>query len=413
MIKGANLKYAKSLNLRLVLETIRLEGPVSRTEIAKRTQLTAQTVTNIAKKMMSAGLIYEYDRVQEGRGAPSVLLKLNGDAAYSIGIDLDKDHLSCVLVDLNGRMRQQIGIDLNFPTPDEAVELISRNVKKLIELEGINLNLIWGVGVGVPGPLVISEGSIVTNIVNPQFFEGWDHVPVVDILEEKLGLPVILENNASSAAIGERWYGEGKHINNFFYISFGAGLGGGVFINGQLHSGATGNAGELGYLSLSNDKYASDEFDPPHLGMFFNLPLLYKKLNDEGFGVENPEDLINLLDNKNSLLINWLESGAKELAPMILAIEYLIDPEVIFIGGRLPEKVLKFLKEEIQEQLPSLRIQKKTSSPEIRLSTSGIEATALGAATLPLYTSFAPIPKFLENNGTDRVDNFNSNESVK
>ena len=412
MLKGTNLKYAKSFNLRLVLETIRLEGPVSRAEIAKRTQLTAQTVTNITRKMMDVGLIYEHDRVQEGRGAPSILLKLNGDAAYSIGIDLDKDHLSCVLVDLNGEMRQHIGINLNFPTPEEAVELISENVQKLIKLEGIDLDLIWGVGVGLPGPLVISEGSIVTNVVNPQFFEGWDHVPVVEILEEKLGLPVILENNASSAAIGERWYGEGKHIDNFFYIAFGAGLGGGVFINGQLHSGASGNAGELGYFPLSNDKYASEEFEQPHLGMFFNLPLLYKELNEKGVQVENPNDLNQLLEKKNPLLLNWLENGAKELAPMILAIEYLIDPNVIFVGGRLPEKVLKFLIEKLQEQLPSLRIQKKTSSPEIRQSTAGVEATALGAATLPLYTSFAPIPKFLENNGMDRVDNFKSNKSL-
>lgn len=412
MLKGSNSKYSKSFNLRLVLETIRLEGPVSRADIAKRTQLTAQTVTNITKKMMNAGLIYEYDRVQDGRGAPSILLKLNGDAAYSIGIDLDKDHLSCVLADLNGGMRQHIGINLNFPTPDEAVDLISENVQKLIELEGIDLDLIWGVGVGLPGPLVISKGSIVTNVVNPQFFEGWDHVPVVEILEKKLGLPVILENNASSAAIGERWYGEGKHIDNFFYIAFGAGLGGGVFINGQLHSGASGNAGELGYFPLSIDEYASEEFEKPHLGMLFNLPLLYRELNEKGFNVENPKDLDLLLENQNPLLLNWLDNGANELAPMILAIEYLIDPEVIFIGGRLSDKVLSYLIVKLQANLPSLRIQKKTSSPDIRQSTAGVEATALGAATLPLYTSFAPIPRFLENNGMDRVDNFNSKQSL-
>jgi len=412
MLKGSNSKYSKSFNLRLVLETIRLEGPVSRIDIAKRTQLTAQTVTNITKKMMNAGLIYEYDRVQEGRGAPSILLKLNGDAAYSIGIDLDKDHLSCVLADLNGRMRQHIGINLNFPTPDEAIELISQNVEKLIELEGIDLDLIWGLGVGLPGPLEISEGSVVTNVVNPQYFEGWDHVPVVEILEKKLGLPVILENNASSAAIGERWYGEGKHIDNFFYIAFGAGLGGGAFINGQLHSGATGNAGELGYFPLSNEKYASEEFEQPHLGMLFNLPLLYRELNENGFHVENPKDLNQLLEKKNPILVNWLNNGARELAPMILAIEYLIDPEVIFIGGRLPEKVLSYLIEKLRAQLPALRIQKKTSSPELRQSTAGVEATALGAATLPLYTSFAPVPRFLENNGLDRVENFNSKQSL-
>lgn len=411
MLKGTNLKYAKSLNLRIVLETIRLEGPVSRVEIARRTQLTAQTVTNITRKMMNAGLIFEHDRVQDGRGAPSIRLKLNNDAAYSIGVDLDKDHLSCVLVDLNGSMRQQISINLNFPTPAEAMDLIEKNVNRLVEMEGINTDKLWGVGVGLPGPLVISEGSIVTNVVNPQFFEGWDHVPVVEILEKRLGLPVFLENNASAAAIGERWYGEGKHIDDFFFISFGAGLGGGIFINGQLHSGATGNAGELGYFPLLNGKSFSGNVDEqPHLGLLFNLPLLYENLNKAGYTANSPADLKKLLKEENELLLKWLEDGASELAPMILAIEYLIDPDVIFLGGRLPESVINNLLEKLNQKLPKLRIQKKTTVPELKQSTAGTEATALGVATLPLYTSFAPIPEFLLKNELDRVDSYNSNQ---
>jgi len=84
MLKGTNLQYAKSYNIRIVLESIRLYGPVSRIDLARRTNLTAQTVTNIRRELLKAGLIYEAQRSQEGRGAPSILLQLNPDGAFSI-----------------------------------------------------------------------------------------------------------------------------------------------------------------------------------------------------------------------------------------------------------------------------------------------------------------------------------------
>lgn len=406
MLQGTNLQYANSFNIRIVIEAIRLYGPVSRGEVAKKTRLTAQTVTNITKKLMKGNLIVEGDRVQEGRGAPSILLKLNKDAAFSIGLDLDKDHLTAVLIDLDGNMRQRISKSLKFPKSDEAMDLMEEITNELIMLEGEPRDKIWGIGVGLPGPMVVSEGSVLKNIVNPQFIPGWDNVPVVKILEERLGLPVYLENNASAAAIGERWYGAGKHINNFFYIYIGAGLGGGLFINGQLHSGTTGNAGELGYLPiLVNGTEKQSDFKP-HLGEYFNVALLYKKLEQEGAQIQTLDDLQNLYDAGNSTVVEWFDLAAEKLIPSLLSIEYLLDPEVIFIGGRLPEMILTKILGKISETLPGLRIEGKASGPEIRKSTAGLDAGALGVATLPLYATFAPIPKFVMDQSIDKIRDF-------
>ena len=133
MLTGTNLQQANSYNIRIVLETVRLHGPLSRIEISRRTRLTAQTVTNITKKLLAAGLIVEAERLQEGRGAPSILLRLNPDAAFSVGLDFDKDHLTGVLVDLSGRIRQRENLDLDFPSPEEAMSLMTRTVNRLIE----------------------------------------------------------------------------------------------------------------------------------------------------------------------------------------------------------------------------------------------------------------------------------------
>lgn len=406
MLQGTNLQYANSLNIRIVIEAIRLYGPVSRGDIARKTRLTAQTVTNITRKLMQGNLLVEGDRVQEGRGAPSILLKLNKDAAFSIGIDFDKDHLTGVLIDLDGNMRQRISTNVKFPKSDEAMEMMEEVVLKLIVLENVTKDKIWGIGVGLPGPMMVREGSVLKNAVNPQFFPGWDNVPVVDILQKRLQLPVYLENNASAAAIGERWYGAGKHINNFLYIYIGAGLGGGLFINGQLHSGATGNAGEIGYSPIIKNGTGDPSEFKPHLGEYFNLALLYQKLEKEGAHIQSLDDLQNLYEAGNKTVIDWFGLGAEKLLPLLLSIEYLLDPEVIFVGGRLPEVIMNSILKKITGTLPDMRIDGKPIGPEIRRSTAGLDAGALGVATLPLYATFAPIPKFVMDQNVDKIRNF-------
>ncbi|HET6569520.1 MAG TPA: ROK family transcriptional regulator, partial [Rhodothermales bacterium] len=294
MLTGTNLKYTKEFNVRIVLETIRLYGPVSRVVIARRTELTTQTVSNITRELIAAGMIVEAERFQDGRGAPAVLLRLNPDGAFAVGLDLDKDHLTGVLVDLGGSVRQRISYDLNFPSPDEALDHLQATARELIRQEQISPERIRGVGVGLPGPLGVSEGSYVTNVANPTAFPGWNNVPVVEELGRRLALPIFLENNATAAAVGEWWYGAGQHVSSFFYVFFGAGLGGGLIINGLPFEGHTGNAGELGYFPSAGDSGGSDDAERPHLGVHFNLPRLYRSLQRAGLDASCPADLEQL-----------------------------------------------------------------------------------------------------------------------
>lgn len=405
MLTGTNLKYAKLYNVRIVLETIRLYGPLSRVDIARRTELTAQTVSNITRELMEADLIVEASRSQEGRGAPSILLALNPDGGFSIGLDLDKDHLSGILVDLNGNVRQRVGQELNFPSPDEAMDLLEASARELVKREGIDMEHVWGVGIGLPGPIGVSSGSTVTNIVNPKALQGWSNVPVVSILSKRLAVPVYLENNASAAALGERWYGAGRHIGTFFYVYFGAGLGGGLVINGQLFSGHTGNAGELGYMPVIRGRNGV-QLEKPHLGEYFNLPAMYRSLSMLGFDVSKPSDLEDLYHQGNPLLMEWVQQGVSQLAPLILGVEYLMDPEAIFFGGRLPDAIIRDMLNRLETILPTLRIEGKTSKPELLIATSGQDAASLGVATLPLYASFAPIPKLLMKQPKDETPSF-------
>ena len=394
MLTGTNLVYTKQYNLRIVHDVVRRFGPLSRADIAQRTGLTVQTISNLVKELVTLGLVLESDRRRQRRGAPSSAIGINPDGAFALGLDLDRDHLTGVLVDLAGSVRQRDHVELDFPTPAQALDLMVETAESLMAAQGLTPEEVSGVGVGVPGPMHRAEDGQ-GYVVNPKSFPGWHDVPLAAWLHERVGIPVLLENNATAAAIGERLYGAGQQFRTFFYVYIGSGLGGGVVIDRQAYTGFTGNAGEIGYLPtvLSGDPIGADE--TPHVGTHFRLPRLYQLLRSEGRDVRTPDDLDRLLSEGHATLLEWMDDAADHLTGLVLAVEYVIDPEAIFFGGRLPERVIAGLLERVARHLPTRRIQEKLAGPRYLLATAGADAAALGVATLPIYEAFAPAPQVL------------------
>ena len=393
MLTGTNLVYTKQYNLRIVLEVIRLFGPLSRADVARHTELTGQTISNLVRELLAHGLVHEVAKRSEGRGAPSTSLAINPNGSFALGLDLDRDHLTGVIVDLAGVVRQRIHVELDFPTPTDALELMTRTVDSLIERQDVDRSRISGLGVGVPGPMHMASGST-SYLVNPKSFPGWHDIPLAAWLQERLQMPVFLENNATAAAVGERWYGAGQQLGTFFYIYFGSGLGGGLIMEGRPYEGFTGNAGEIGYMPTGLAGDAPND-EAPHVGLHFNMSRLYAELRQDGAEAQTLEDLDGLLRSNHPRLLRWMDAAAHHLTGLVLAVEYIIDPEAIFFGGRLPNTVLEGLMERVAQQLPLRRIVGKTSSPRLLLARAGVDAAALGVATLPTYEFLAPAPQVL------------------
>jgi predicted NBD/HSP70 family sugar kinase len=391
VLTGTNLVYTKKFNLRVVHEVIRVFGPLSRAEIARHTELTGQTVSNLVKELLALQLVREGARRSEGRGAPATTLSLNPDGAYAVGLDLDRDHLTGVLVDLAGNVRHRVHVDLDSPSATEALDLMVGTVTSLISRQGLRRDQVSGIGVGVPGPMHQSDGGK-GYVVNPKAFPGWHNIPLASWLRERLGMPVFLENNATAAAVGEHWYGAGQQIGTFFYIYFGSGLGGGLVMDGRPYEGFTGNAGEIGYLPtvLAGDSASGGPDDPAHVGLHFNMPRLYEQLRQDGTDARTLEDLDALLAADHPPLLRWMDNASDHLTGLVLAVEYLLDPEAICFGGRLSDRILSGLIQRVARQLPARRIGGKVTAPRHLLATAGVDAAALGVATLPMYEIFAP-----------------------
>lgn len=384
MLTGTNLTHAKRHNLQTVHETIRLHGPLSRADVARRTKLTAQTVSNLVRELVDDGLVVEAERRRKGRGAPSIQLEVNPRAAFAVGFDLDVDHLTAVLVDLAGEVHGRVHHEIEVGLPDASLRLVTETGRALIEEAGLKPSQVLGVGVGIPGPMVPSGDD--TYVVSPMAFEGWRDVPFAERLHSELGLPVFIENNATAAAVGEHWYGAGQRLSTFFYVYLGSGLGGGLVVQGHPFEGFTGNAGEIGYLAPHGNGGNG------HVGALFNLGRLYERLGAAGVRASRLEDLEALHAGAHPAFEAWLNEAADQLGSILLTVEALLDPEVTFIGGRWPAPLLDALLQRTEAVVRARPVVGRAIEPTLRLATAGIDAAALGVATLPLYSAFAPQP---------------------
>lgn len=388
MLRGTNLTYTKAYNFRIVFDTIRIHNTISRADIARQTNLTAQTVSNIVNRLKDKNFVLEGEKSRNDLGAPSTRLRLNPDGAFSIGIDFNRDHLTAVLIDLTGNVRQKLFYEVDSPNPDNAIRLMVSAINQLSSNPEIKKSYFCGVGIGLPGPFDINGKDEISNTVNPREFPNWKYVPIRKMIQDEIKVPVFIHNNASVATIGERWYGVGKNYSNFLYAFLGMGLGGGLFINDTLHEGLTGNAGEIGYFPYRNMKSPLIESDKPHIGEHFNLIKLYDWLKKYNIKVSKPEDLEQLFIERNSTFMEWVDLAKRYLASIFILTEYVLDIKVIILGGRLPQVIVDDFVTDLPILMKKLRVDLKDSAPTFYCGTVGSDAVALGAATLPMFDLF-------------------------
>ncbi|GAA3309784.1 hypothetical protein GCM10020295_75310 [Streptomyces cinereospinus] len=248
---GTNLPKVGRYNRAVVLDQIQLADGISRVEIAERTGLTPQTVSGIVRRLLDEGIVREdgASRVSSG-GKPRTTLRLNAGAGSAVGLHFDPVELTCAVVDLLGRPL----VVRRRPTPHGAdpasvVATMAELVAEVLGEADVPRESILGLGLATPGPIDQERGMIVA----PPQLAHWTRVPLQSMLSEATGLPVILDNDATAAAVGERWSGAGRGVANFAYFFFGTGIGGGLILNHQVYRGGSLNAGEFGHSSVLPD----------------------------------------------------------------------------------------------------------------------------------------------------------------
>ena len=263
----------------------------------------------------------------------------------------------------------------------------------LVERQGLRLDEVAGLGVGVPGPMHHTEDGK-GYLVNPTALPGLAEHPARELAARPARhARLSREQRARPRPWASGGTARAVRSGTFFYIYFGSGLGGGLVMNGQPYEGFTGNAGEIGYLPTILARDVGDRRRGRTCrtsGCTSTCRASTRGCASRGATRARSRISIGCSPRSNPALLEWMDDASDHLTGLVLAIEYVLDPEAICFGGRLSDRVVGGLMERVARQLPERRIAGKSSGPKHFLATAGVDAGALGVATLPIYSIFAP-----------------------
>jgi len=387
-LSGTNLERAGDHNQRVTLHAIRVNGPVIRADLAAMTGLTHAGIANITKRLIREGLILEAGRVRGARGQPATRLVINPDRCFSIGLNVDRDHITLVLLDFLGKVRARSAREIAFAQPATVRTFYQRSVGQLLAKARVSRERLIGVGVAFPDD--ISRAHLPAQ---PGDYAAWASIRVDELIRDVLNVPVFVENDAAAAAIGEMQFGAGQQYRSFFYLLVTAALGGGLVVDGSYYRGASGRSGEIGWLRALDSSGADTQ-----LQNIVSLSALYQRLADHGFTVASPRGLNRLEPGARCIVDQWVRESTDALVNSFLAVNCLINPEAILIGGRLPAALVDQLAASLNDTLARFNVQLPAVAPVARAAMSD-DAPAVGAAILPFSDRFLPTRSALMKTG--------------
>lgn len=383
-----------------VLDVIRAAGTISRIGLAEATGFTGATISTVVRKLIDDELVVETGRAESTGGKPRVLLQVNQSSRYAVGVHLDPIGITYALTDLSGAVVSRITMaGVGDEEPSVILARMATQVDGLIEGAGIDRDRVLGVG------LVSSA----TGAQPPRPPMGrWADYPMGEELESAVGLPVVLGNDATAAALGEYWSGVVSSSSIFAAVYMGTGVGAGLLINGIPYHGASGNAGEIGHvcldvdgpvcwcgargctealagptavvaaaradadLSRSADLAREDERALPSVAAEFSAVVRAARRGEPGARA-------------------LLDRSARHMAVAVRTLANIMDLDLLVLTGSSLSAAGSIYLPAIQRELDRAFFARATHSVRVQLSTSASTAPAIGAATMVLQTQLVPL----------------------
>ncbi len=379
----------RDINRRIVLNYVRENAPISRSEIARRTALQRSTVSLIVQELKDLGLINEVHGESSG-GRPPVLLTLRSLKPVALGIAVMTHKTTIVTGNLSGAVidRKEFKTDPDF---DVTFSKIVKYSKHLIKK---NAGSIEGIGISLPGVVDFDRGIA---YFIPHF--KWRNIAVADDLEKELGLPVKADNDANAVALAELWFGQQSEINenrDFITVLVAEGIGTGIVFDGQVYQGKDGTAGEFGHMTIgtgapvtcatgSRECWEAFASDRASLARYAKLNGSNGKNADIGF-----RELTELAVSGDEVAQRVFERTAHYLGIGIANIIQAMGPESIIIAGNITN-VWPLIVEDLRTAIERWSC-REYHSTLLTKSTFGGDASVMGALSLFLASKFAASP---------------------
>lgn len=378
--RGTNQSGMRAFNERLVLSLVRRHGSLAKTEIARMTGLSAQTVSVIMRALEADRLLVR-GAPQRGKvGQPSIPMALDPDGAFFFGLKIGRRAADLVLIDFLGTVRCMLHDTYPYPVPDAIIGSVVEGVERSLSgLSKAQCERVAGLGIAMPFELwswADAAGA------PPGAMDAWRHIDMCAEIAARCPFPVYLQNDATAACGAELVFGTPPPQGDFLYLYAGAFIGGGIVINGRLHGGRTGNAGAIGSMPVPDGKGGTAQ-----LIDVASIAVLERAMTADGRDASrlwtSPEDWGDI----GPLLDIWIEKAAAGMAHAVVSACAVLDFEAVIVEGWLPAAVRARLVEAVSRRLGELDTEGLTL-PDVREGTVGRHARALGGASLALAERF-------------------------
>jgi predicted NBD/HSP70 family sugar kinase len=315
-----------------VFQAVLVHGPLSRAEIGRRTGLSSGAVTKAATPLLDDGWIAELGSPAADRpaGRPAVLVGVRAERANFVGVKVTADELIGVRIDLTGRPVAARRATLDSRDVDSVVQAIARLIRPLVAApRAVQAAEIGGLGVTISGDVDRETGT-----VHHSPFLNWHGVPLAQLVEDATGIPTVIENDVRALTVAEQWFGAGAGIASFAVVTVGTGIGCGLFVNGQVISGAHGVAGEIGHLPVRGaDRMCTCGNVGCVEAVSATQPIVEQARQATGNMRLSMTETVRLAHDGNAAVRAIFTQAGRALGLALASIANLIGPERIIISG--------------------------------------------------------------------------------
>ena len=389
-----NRELIRAINRSTILNSIKTHGAIPRAEIARLTGLSPATVTGITAELIQDNLVFEKESGDSSGGRPPIMLAINPNGGCVVGIKVMEDHALGALTDLEASLLGKQSYPLTDTSPEGISRSLSELVAELLKMSENPVPNLMGVGVGLAGIVEAGQG-----LVRQSPFFGWNDVPLREMIQSRVNVPVYVDNDVNTLAFAEKWFGAGRGVDNFLVVTVGRGIGLGIVSNGQFNHGARGGAGEIGHTVIQPGGELCACGKRGCLEMYASEPALLRqaaKAFEQGqlSSLPNtPEELIALAASGEKAAQEIFARAGELLGQSIANLVNIFNPQRVLINGegvRAGNWLFDPMRSAIDEHtMPGLR-----QDVSILVEPLGDDAWARGAASLVLHELFeSPIKR--------------------
>lgn len=330
MRKKIDQGTSRRMNRRLILNLLRQEGAMPRSEIAFRTGLSSAAVTFVVSDLVSENILLEGETTKGAAGRRPIPININYAAHHAIGVKLMVDTIECVLTDLATNVLYSFRLNLPDQSPESVVAVCVQCVEHVLENANVPNVDLMGIGIAVPGIIDTESG-----VCRRSHRFKWTNVALAKMVRDRVNVPVWLDDDTNAFGLAQMLFGSGRQHRTVGALAIGAGISCALIINGSLHHGSNGAAGKLGHIRYKGSETVCECGQVGCLQTYFSEPALvarWRKLEGLGTQVTRYDLLEAATAGKESALQILTEAG-EVVGEYLASFCNIVDPEIIVVGG--------------------------------------------------------------------------------